>query len=400
MRHLCVTALLVICALGLAPPARAVLNAVDNAPAATLLLPYFEVDPESPGRTTLLTVHNTRTIPVIAHATIYTDFAVGSVAFDIDLEPLGSASVDLADIFRDNSLGLGVDTPNPGGSTDLPPALFATDFETGDLSDWDVVEARTSYDTLLAWHTGEPSPRTSECGGINYPEAFYRGFVFIDAVSEYDAGFQDDPGYFAAGGTGRATNENTLTGEFELRDDANNFAQGNALIHVEAGLSAGLNVPGNYTFYSRFNGADASDNREPLGSAFGARYLLGSVLDRTSFIYWRDPKVTQPPFNCGAAPIWYPMSQAELAIFDEDSNSDAPALLVPFPAACGRVEVGSPQLPTSFDFGWIRTDFNAVNFGLFGGESQGVLLYHLDSMGRFSTGQHAIVLRHASSVNP
>ena len=47
-------------------------------PAATLLLPYFEVDtaaPQGTGTTTLFTITNTSRYPQIAHVTVWTDWS-------------------------------------------------------------------------------------------------------------------------------------------------------------------------------------------------------------------------------------------------------------------------------------------------------------------------------------
>ena len=47
-------------------------------PAATLLLPYFEVETAAPvgtGTTTLFTITNTSPYPQIAHVTVWTDWA-------------------------------------------------------------------------------------------------------------------------------------------------------------------------------------------------------------------------------------------------------------------------------------------------------------------------------------
>ncbi|MBP9144591.1 MAG: hypothetical protein KBI44_08920, partial [Thermoanaerobaculia bacterium] len=61
--------LLVACLLAvLAAPAFAVIGTVDDVPAATLLLPYFEVDLADPsGVTTLMSINNASATAVLAH---------------------------------------------------------------------------------------------------------------------------------------------------------------------------------------------------------------------------------------------------------------------------------------------------------------------------------------------
>ena len=71
--------LLVACLLAvLAAPAFAVIGTVDDVPAATLLLPYFEVDLDDPaGVTTLMSINNASATAVLAHV-VALDRPVGS----------------------------------------------------------------------------------------------------------------------------------------------------------------------------------------------------------------------------------------------------------------------------------------------------------------------------------
>src|SRR3954466_13767903 len=57
-----------------------------SAPAATLLLPYFEVDfksPQTTARTTLFTIVNTSDLPQIAHVVVWTDWSFPALDFNI-----------------------------------------------------------------------------------------------------------------------------------------------------------------------------------------------------------------------------------------------------------------------------------------------------------------------------
>src|SRR5436190_23015000 len=59
---------------------------ISATPAATLLLPYFEVDtaaPQGAGTTTLFTVVNTSRYPQIAHVTVWTDWAYPVLSFNL-----------------------------------------------------------------------------------------------------------------------------------------------------------------------------------------------------------------------------------------------------------------------------------------------------------------------------
>src|SRR5438874_490658 len=66
------------------------------APAATLLLPYFEVDFVSTARTaqtTLFTVTNVSRLPQVAHVTLWTDWAYPALNFNLYLTPYGVQSI-------------------------------------------------------------------------------------------------------------------------------------------------------------------------------------------------------------------------------------------------------------------------------------------------------------------
>src|SRR3990170_6835283 len=57
-------------------------------PAATLLLPYFEVDINSAagtGETTIFTITNVSNLPQVAHITLWTDFSYPVIDFNVYL---------------------------------------------------------------------------------------------------------------------------------------------------------------------------------------------------------------------------------------------------------------------------------------------------------------------------
>src|SRR5881398_373624 len=67
-------------------------------PAATLLLPYFEVDVSgNSGQTTLFTVTNVSRYPQIARVTLWTDLAYPLFTFNLYLTGYDVQSINLAD---------------------------------------------------------------------------------------------------------------------------------------------------------------------------------------------------------------------------------------------------------------------------------------------------------------
>ena len=98
--------LLVACLLAvLAAPAFAVIGTVDDVPAATLLLPYFEVDLDNPnGVTTLMSINNASATAVLAHVVVWTDLSVHVLDFNVYLTGYDVQTINLRDIFVDGNL--------------------------------------------------------------------------------------------------------------------------------------------------------------------------------------------------------------------------------------------------------------------------------------------------------
>src|SRR6202035_3933778 len=85
--------------LGLAIPAGAVICTIDDVPAATLLLPYFEVDLANPnGVTTLFSVDNAAAAAVLAHVVIWSDLSVPVLDFNIYLTGYDVQQINLRDL--------------------------------------------------------------------------------------------------------------------------------------------------------------------------------------------------------------------------------------------------------------------------------------------------------------
>ena len=71
-------------------------------PAATLLLPYFEVDFKSPpesAATTLFTIQNVSQYPQIAHVVLWTDWSFPALDFNVFLTGYDVQGINLYDVF-------------------------------------------------------------------------------------------------------------------------------------------------------------------------------------------------------------------------------------------------------------------------------------------------------------
>jgi hypothetical protein len=336
------TALVALSAL----PAGAVTCAADNVPAATLLLPYFEVDLSSrTGADTIFSINNAYADAAIAKVEVWTDLGVPIFGFNVYLTGYDVEVIDLRDILL---YGILPDTMT--GSP--PPSCPKEALAPGPLP------AATLADYQSAF-TGNPVPSLGgKCAAVNRGDKIARGYITVDSVTSCTTQLPTTPGYFA----GVAGTANVLWGDFSLVNLDRKEAFGDPLVHIEADTaSAETAVAGNYTFYGRYIGWNASDRREPLPTTFGARYTNLSPFDGDGdLIVWRDPKVNQLPFTCpvspGVRPAWYPLGQEVYLAFDEQENAVAPHTR-PFPAATQRVPVSSLGLP--YGAGWLFLNLNA-----------------------------------------
>src|SRR5215213_4591430 len=83
----------------LAAPAAAVMGTIDNVPAATLLLPYFEVDLDNAqGINTLFSINNSAASAVLVKVLVWTDQSVPVVGFNVYLTGYDVQTISMRDI--------------------------------------------------------------------------------------------------------------------------------------------------------------------------------------------------------------------------------------------------------------------------------------------------------------
>lgn len=342
----------------LTPPVRAAVGAMDNVPAATLLLPYFEVDVTgNQFGTYIFTVHNTSADPKVAHVTLWTDVGIPTFGFDIYLAGKDLVDVELRAVFAGivphtsrTLSNVGADsTPNIAftGCDALLPAVR--------LSEQQVLDLRQAHQGLAS------GIFTGNCGAAAHGDGMARGYITIDVVNrcslkKFPGSPADatDPAYFVSGGAGIATNENVLWGEYRIVDMPGNQAHGDLLVAIEAAdfLTSG------YTFYGRRVNGDGSDNRERLPLLWEARHIAGGPFQEAAIQIWRDPMI-RTPWPCGGPAPSIP--HGEVIVFDEEENpsilTGATPSIVPLAASLIPLSV-SPglQLPPGFEFGFIFFD--------------------------------------------
>ena len=78
---------------------------IDEVPAATLLLPYFDVDLGNPnGETTLFSINNASATAVLAHVVVWSDLSVPVLDFNVYLTGYDVQTINLRDILRSGVL--------------------------------------------------------------------------------------------------------------------------------------------------------------------------------------------------------------------------------------------------------------------------------------------------------
>ncbi len=414
--------LAVVCLLALASPVQAVLCTIDDVPGATLLLPYFEVDLANPnGVTTLFSLNNASATAVLAHVVLWSDLSVPVLDFNVYLTGYDVQSINLSDILVRGALPQTASAGQDPSNTISPKGQFSQDVNFASCQGQ--LPTGTLPSTFLAHLqsalTGQFSNLLGGCAGLAYGDNLARGYITVDTVNNCTLRFPGDLGYFAAGGTGDATNQNVLWGDYFYVDPGANRADGETLVHIEASATnPETSVPGQYTFYGRYVNWTAVDNREPLATRFAARFVNGRRFNGgTRFVVWRDSKVQQGAFKCGTTPAWYPLVTEQIVIWDEQEHpgslgdifpvSPGPpvSFIIPFPAEAQSVEVGGPVFPVPYSFGWLFLDLNTTvtPAGNVPPEdpaaAQAWVEVVLSALGRYSVGFDAIQLDSACAVS-
>jgi hypothetical protein len=369
-RHLSLRLLVALAGAALAAaPAAAVTCALDKPPAATLLLPYFEVDLGNPGGlTTLFSVNNASATAILTNVTVWTDLGVPTIHFPLYLTGYDVQTINLRDLFAAGALPQSATAGQDPGDHISPKGQFSQDVNFASCGGIlpPPIPPASFVDSLRKAHTGHFSPVLNGCAGRLVGDDHARGYVTVDTVNNCTQRLPSDPGYFGAGGD--ATDQNVLWGDFFLVDPANNFAQGEDLLRLEA--SASRFPPGTPTFYGRYVGTSAADHREPLATRWASRYVTGGTFTGgTELLAWRDSGAVVHPFACTGLPAPFPLVINWFTAFDETEDAAVPVLppvdpqpptspLTYFPGESNRVKVGGPALPLPFEFGWAYLDLN------------------------------------------
>lgn len=372
-----------------AAPTQAAMCTNDPVPAASLLLPWFEVSastcapPPTAGKTTRFSVTNTSPQPRLAHVTLWTNAAVPAFDFDIYLNGYAQETIDLGALFCNGTMptsGRAIDIAGreaapevdfPGCNTSANPANGAPVYATLPPA------TRTQ---LQATFSGQATTPGGQCSAVpvETEPSLINGYITIDVVDRCNADVAGDAGFAAA-----LREDNVLAGRVTVEDPANNVSFGYAAVALEG--TAGTELTGSRSFYD-FDPAGA-DLREPLATTFGVDFSRAGT-DRTSLVIWRGLGRVGEPFACNAKPPWYPIDFANISgmstrgAFTADDDGVAAILQRSPPLAPLATQRMEPT--TAFALGYAQLNLQH-NRALLPGGGQGWVMRIDISEGRYAT---------------
>jgi hypothetical protein len=368
-------------------------------PAATLLLPYFEVDLDMPGhqptdQTTLFTITNVSRYSQIAHVTLWTDWGFPVLTFNIFLAGYDAQSINLKDILVSGIVasptGTGPTTAkSPLGSLTSPanggPGYTNPNFKAAIECDalpgiipQSVMASVRSALTIGVYNPGGSASCQYPVGGAHVNAI---GYATIDLVGSCTTRFPSDPLYY----TTDLLFDNVLIGDYqqlgphpEGTSAASFDAGGNPMVHIRAvpeGGGAGSNVATElpYTFYDRYTPAAnrLQDRRQPLPSTFAARYIQGGAgAFATNYTIWREGFGTGACSRSLALNGSYSLTALEIVRFDEHDNPNInappcyalcyPATVPTFPATSSTSTASAfyPTVVSADVAGWMYLNLN------------------------------------------
>jgi hypothetical protein len=344
------------------------------APAATLLLPYFEVDTAASSaavaNTTLFTITNVSEYPQIAHVTVWTDLSVPVLDFNIFLTGYDVQAINLYDVIvrgiiaptspttggtsSSTALGTGpggivISQPNTSNPNFRRDAAGGLAINCGTLPGNIPTNILADLQVALTAGAGQTLTCAGSRVGLNHPGRAI-GYVTVDVANNCSQSLPVSPTYFST----EILFDNVLIGDYQQVNPnpatagfgAGNYAQGNPMVHIRAipeGGPAGAtptpatasdtNLP--YTFYSRWLatvGATPAarpgvDRRQPLPATFAARYIQGGTgAFNTDYKIFREGVTTSATvcsaFSTAVGPNTANnnLGIAEIVRFDEREN--------------------------------------------------------------------------------
>jgi hypothetical protein len=393
---------------------------ISTTPSATLLLPYFEVELSkrvNDAANTIFTIINTSSNAQISRVTIWTDYGYPAAWFNIFMKPYDVQAISLWDVI---SMGRLPKTSNSGSNASNPHFIVTESCDSvgGDLS----ADMLTSLQSMLTTGARSADEATCHVGGA-HPMAI--GYVTVDVVNSCVNISPLDIAYYSQ----IILFDNVLTGDYErINPDSNtgNYAGGNPLVHIKAVPEGGAAGSGStslpYTFYDRFTptGGRKIDRRQPLPSAFAARFIQGGTGKfQTDYAVWRE--AAAPASSACSTNNVSSMPISSIVRFDESENpmvggatqsattgGSIGLAALPSTAAPPTASSVFPPLSSQGVAGWmfLNLDNRAAGISVSGNNayssarpSQNWVIIHMRAEGRYGVDYDATTLANGCTPN-
>jgi len=369
MKKTLMTCLAIATLFAIAGSASAITCTIDQRPAATLLVPYFEVtfNPDgtplgagTTGRDTIVTICNASSAPMIAHVNVFNERTELVLDFNVALTGFDCQSMSMARVLSGFLPATPIDTdhtvspddacqrnpdaevyPDPAGFLRIRPAQADT------ATPLDNNLATTLY-PQPAWPAAssfadavldslDETDDSVECGGVDGDITNpLRGYLVIDHANYCNLSDPGTPNYYSRDAIGM---ENNLFGEVIFTSGSGLPTQGGSTVNIEADPSlAGDADTDIRTFYHRyvpsgdgpcFGGNCAKfatnpwnqgigDQREALGLKYAARWF-DTVGITSYFNVWRASSGSLTNLLGDDCTDIEPV--VSLTFFDEDENT-------------------------------------------------------------------------------
>ncbi len=361
MKKALIACLAVVALFAIANTATAVTCTIDQRPAATLLIPYFQVSYDASGalvstgigaRDTLVTIGNASSAPMVAHVNIFSRESTLLLDFNIALTGFDIQALRVSDILAGN-LPNSADSPAVGQDVcqrqSSDPTNVAVYPSGGGFIRVYPLSPADPNDNTLATTAYPPFPQISEglihdlrvnCDGNE--DALAVGYIVIDHANYCNLSNPTLSAYYANDAIGM---ENNLFGEIIFTSGLGLPTYGMSTVNLEADGTFGTLAAGNpgvpvRTFYARYwnpftetnctncgSGVQQTDlsfpgnaswdegfgdQREPLGLKWAARWFDLSPTITSFFRVWRSSPVGGDCLD--------PEPTVSLTFYDEDEN--------------------------------------------------------------------------------
>ena len=372
MKKTLMTCMAIAVLFAVASSASAITCTIDQRPAATLLVPYFEAtfapdgSPLGTGanaRDTLVTICNASSAPMLAHVNVFNERTELVLDFNIALTGFDCQSMSMGRVLSGFLPATPVTTAHVAATADAcqrngSAGVYSPPTVTGEYLRIRPVDTATPLDNTLAttlypqpaWPVGsdfafgvldslDETDDSVACGGVDRTITNpVRGYITIDHANYCNLSNPNDPNYYLRDAIGM---ENNLFGEVIFTSGTGVPTMGGSTVNIEADPSLAGDVtssPRVRTFYARYVGTDVlcspgncalfasnpwnqgiGDQREPLGLKYAARWFNSAGVT-SNFNVWRSSSGSLTDLlDGGDCDTIEPV--VTLTFFDEDENT-------------------------------------------------------------------------------